>query len=93
MRATVNAVRSLGGASTVPDLMAKEVEVDPVFTLPADSAVFSAVLSPLYPLWKGLFPNHVSTTEQLGLAMIHVAKHGAPKRILYAQDVNGLPPK
>jgi uncharacterized protein YbjT (DUF2867 family) len=52
--------------------------------------VLYAVMGPLYPLWKRLFPNYVTTTEQLGLAMIHVAKHGAPKRILENQDLAGL---
>ena len=49
--------------------------------------VLYAVMAPLYPVWKRLFPNYVTTTEQLGLAMIHVAKHGAPKRILENQDL------
>jgi uncharacterized protein YbjT (DUF2867 family) len=49
--------------------------------------VLYAVTGPLYPVWKRLFPNYVTTTEQLGLAMIHVAKHGAPKRILENQDL------
>ncbi len=52
--------------------------------------VLYAVMGPLYPLWKRLFPNYVTTTEQLGLAMIHVAKHGAPKRILENQDLAGV---
>jgi uncharacterized protein YbjT (DUF2867 family) len=49
--------------------------------------VLYAVTGPLFPVWKRLFPNYVTTTEQLGLAMIHVAKHGAPKRILENQDL------
>ncbi len=52
--------------------------------------VLYAVMGPLYPLWKKLFPKYVTTTEQLGLAMIHVAKHGAPKRILENQDLAGV---
>lgn len=49
--------------------------------------VLYAVMGPLYPLWKTLIPKYVTTTEQLGLAMIHVAKHGAPKRILENADI------
>jgi uncharacterized protein YbjT (DUF2867 family) len=52
--------------------------------------VLYAVMGPLYPVWKRLFPNYVTTTEQLGLAMIHAAKHGAPKRILESQDLAGV---
>jgi len=54
--------------------------------------VLYAVMRPLYPVWKTLFPKYVTTTEQLGLAMIHVAKHGAPKRILENRDLAGLVP-
>lgn len=52
--------------------------------------VLCAAMRPLYPMWKTLFPKYVTTTEQLGLAMIHVAKHGAPKRILENRDLPGL---
>jgi uncharacterized protein YbjT (DUF2867 family) len=52
--------------------------------------VLYAAMRPLYPIWKTLFPKYVTTTEQLGLAMIHVAKHGAPKRILENRDLPGL---
>jgi uncharacterized protein YbjT (DUF2867 family) len=46
-----------------------------------------AVMGPLYPVWKRLFPNHVTTTEELARAMIHVAKRGAGKRILESRDI------
>ncbi len=51
----------------------------------------AAVAAPLYPLWKSLFPRHVTTTEKLGRAMIYVAKHGAQKRVLEIADLNALP--
>jgi uncharacterized protein YbjT (DUF2867 family) len=54
--------------------------------------VLYGVMRPLYPVWKTLFPKYVTTTEQFGLAMIHVAKHGAPKRILENRDLAGLRP-
>ena len=47
-----------------------------------------AVAGPLYPLLKAAFPNSVTTTEQIGRAMIHVAEHGAAKRILEVPDIN-----
>ncbi|HEU0107122.1 MAG TPA: NAD-dependent epimerase/dehydratase family protein [Vicinamibacteria bacterium] len=52
--------------------------------------VLYAVVGPLYPVWKALFPDYVTTTEQLARAMIQVARHGAPKRVLENRDINAL---
>jgi len=52
--------------------------------------VLYAVMAPLYPVWKVLFSKYVTTTEQVGCAMIQVALHGAPKRILEVQDINAI---
>jgi uncharacterized protein YbjT (DUF2867 family) len=49
-----------------------------------------AVMGPLYPLWKRLLPNYVTTTECVGRAMLNAALHGAPKRFLENQDINEL---
>jgi uncharacterized protein YbjT (DUF2867 family) len=49
-----------------------------------------AVMGPLYPMWKRLLPNYVTTTECVGRAMLNVARHGAPRRFLENQDINGL---
>jgi len=49
-----------------------------------------AIVGPLYPLWKLLFPKYVTTTECVGRAMLNVAKRGAPKRVLENQDINNL---
>jgi uncharacterized protein YbjT (DUF2867 family) len=46
-----------------------------------------AVAGPVYPLLQALFPKYVTTTEQLGRAMIQVAKEGAPKRVLETEDI------
>ena len=51
---------------------------------------FYTVLGPLLPLLKRLFPNSVTTTAQIGRAMLKVAKQGAPKRILDNRDINSL---
>jgi uncharacterized protein YbjT (DUF2867 family) len=45
-----------------------------------------AVMGPLYPLWRTLFPKYVTTTRELARVMIHVAKHGAFKPILESAD-------
>jgi hypothetical protein len=34
----------------------------------------------------------VLTTEQMGRAMIEVARHGAPIRVLESRDINALMP-
>ncbi|HTW66876.1 MAG TPA: hypothetical protein VME17_19790 [Bryobacteraceae bacterium] len=48
---------------------------------------FYAVLGPLLPLLRALFPNSLLTTEQLGRAMINVARAGWPKPVLEAADI------
>jgi hypothetical protein len=52
--------------------------------------VMYAVVGPLYPVWKTLFPNYVTTTEVLGRAMVRAAREGAPKRVLENRDINAL---
>jgi uncharacterized protein YbjT (DUF2867 family) len=51
---------------------------------------FYAVSGPIFPLLKKLFPKYMTTTEQLGRAMIKAVKHGAPKQVLEAEDINLL---
>lgn len=53
-------------------------------------AALYAVTAPLYPLLRRIAPGAVTTTEQVGRAMIHVARAGAPKRILETRDINAL---
>ncbi|HXM20636.1 MAG TPA: NAD(P)H-binding protein [Terriglobales bacterium] len=49
-----------------------------------------AMMGPLYPVWKLLFPKYVTTTECIGRAMLNVAKRGATKSVLENQDINGI---
>lgn len=49
-----------------------------------------AVTRPLWPVLHSAFPQFVTTTEQVGRAMIRVAAHGAPKPILETRDINAL---
>ena len=49
-----------------------------------------AMMGPLYPLWKFLFPKYVTTTECIGRAMLTVAKGGAPKSVLENQYINSI---
>ena len=51
---------------------------------------FYTILNPVFPILKSAFPQYVTTTEQLGRAMLLVAKHGFPKPILETKDINTL---
>lgn len=50
--------------------------------------LFYALMAPLYPVFKRLTPNLVTTNEMVGRAMISVAIHGYPSRILEVRDIN-----
>jgi len=52
--------------------------------------VFYAITRPLLPVLKRMLPKYVTTTEQVGRAMINVAANGAPKTILESEDINRL---
>jgi len=49
-----------------------------------------AIFRTLLPLVRVIAPGAVITTEELGRAMIHVARNGAPKRILENRDLRTL---
>jgi uncharacterized protein YbjT (DUF2867 family) len=49
---------------------------------------FYTALNPILPLLKSAFPKFVTTTEQIGRAMLQVAKHGYPQPILESKDIN-----
>jgi uncharacterized protein YbjT (DUF2867 family) len=49
--------------------------------------VIYVMVAPLYPVLKALFPNFVTTTENIGRAMLEVAKHGSAKRVLESPDI------
>jgi uncharacterized protein YbjT (DUF2867 family) len=49
-----------------------------------------AIARPLFPVLKRVFPDSVTTTEQLGKAMIAVARSGSSVRVLETPDINKL---
>jgi uncharacterized protein YbjT (DUF2867 family) len=51
---------------------------------------FYALTGPLLPWAYRHWPKHVTTTEQLGRAMLKAARQGAAKKILETVDINGL---
>jgi uncharacterized protein YbjT (DUF2867 family) len=46
-----------------------------------------ALAKPVLPLLRRLFPRYILTTEEIGRAMIHVAKKGAHKKVLESWDI------
>lgn len=52
-------------------------------------AVYIA-MRPLYPVLRSLFPNAITTSEQLGRAMIKVVQSGHPKPIVESGDINKI---
>lgn len=46
------------------------------------------VIAPLFPVLEAIVPRHVTTTERMGRAMLAVARHGAPKRVLENAEIN-----
>ncbi len=52
--------------------------------------IFYTLAAPLLPLIEVVLPSAVTTTENVGLAMIRAASRGAPKRVLESRDINAL---
>lgn len=46
-----------------------------------------SLTKPLLPLLRRMFPGYILTTEEIGRAMIQVARWGAPKKILESSDI------
>jgi uncharacterized protein YbjT (DUF2867 family) len=49
-----------------------------------------AVTAPLLSLLNRTSPQYMTTTEQVGRAMIKVARDGYPKPVLESEDINGI---
>jgi uncharacterized protein YbjT (DUF2867 family) len=52
--------------------------------------VFYILGRPLLPILRRAFPDYILTTEQIGRAMLAVARNGAGKRILESKDINAI---
>ena len=52
--------------------------------------VLYSVTRPLLPLLRRAMPGYILTTEQIGRAMLTVARRGAPKRVLESPDINAV---
>ncbi|MFJ9534844.1 NAD-dependent epimerase/dehydratase family protein [Herbaspirillum sp. NPDC101396] len=51
---------------------------------------FYLLAGPLLSLLRGMFPRHITTTEQLGRAMINVLKRGQASGIIHNADIAAL---
>jgi uncharacterized protein YbjT (DUF2867 family) len=49
--------------------------------------IFYSALGWLVPLLRKTFPKRITTTEQIGRAMLRVARAGAPKHVLESPDI------
>jgi uncharacterized protein YbjT (DUF2867 family) len=67
--------------------------IQPLHGIRSKTCLYQALytaLNPVLPLLKSTFPKYVTTTEQLGRAMLKVAKQGYPRPILESKDINAL---
>jgi uncharacterized protein YbjT (DUF2867 family) len=49
-----------------------------------------ALAGPLYPVLRRVFPGQVTTTEEVGQAMLHLLKRGSTERVLENRDIVAL---
>ncbi|HEY2749452.1 MAG TPA: NAD-dependent epimerase/dehydratase family protein [Polyangia bacterium] len=50
--------------------------------------VIYAVVGWMFPVWRALFPSLVTTTEEVGRAMIAMAKRGGPSAIVENREIS-----
>jgi uncharacterized protein YbjT (DUF2867 family) len=67
--------------------------IEPVHGARSKTLAYRAIYSmarPLVPLLRRAFPNYVLSTQEIGLAMLSIARHGYSKRILETQDIRAV---
>ena len=55
--------------------------------------VLYSLTAPLLPVLRRIIPGLILTTDQIGRAMLVVARRGAPKPILESRDISALAPE
>ncbi|WP_175626007.1 MULTISPECIES: NAD-dependent epimerase/dehydratase family protein [Oxalobacteraceae] len=48
---------------------------------------FYTLAAPLFPIFRAIFPHQITTTEQVGKAMLIVARRGSDKKLLESKDI------
>jgi uncharacterized protein YbjT (DUF2867 family) len=67
--------------------------IQPLHGVRSKTRLYSAayrVIAPVYPVLKRLLPGSVTTTEQVGRAMLAVARSGAPTKVLANREINAV---
>ena len=67
--------------------------IQPLHGARSKTAWVQAVYTATWPLWsvlRRIAPSLVTSTEQIGRAMIHVAREGYPRKVLEMEDINSL---
>jgi len=73
--------------------MFRPAVIEPLHGATSKTAVyryFYVPLRPVLPLLRRVAPKYVTTTEQVGRAMLRVARGSPPKRVLENADINAL---
>ena len=52
--------------------------------------IFYAITRPLFPILRRAFPSQVLATDEIGQAMLIVARRGAPKHVLEPRDIRAV---
>ncbi|OAF07797.1 hypothetical protein AYJ54_17000 [Bradyrhizobium centrolobii] len=67
--------------------------IQPLHGARSKTAWVQAVYDVTWPLWsvlRRLAPRLVTSTGQIGRAMIRVAREGYPRKVLEMEDINGF---
>ena len=73
--------------------MLRPAIIQPMHGIRSKTALYRlayVLLAPVMPIFKRLFPGHFTTSEQMGRAMIELARGGSAKRILETVGINAL---
>lgn len=73
--------------------MFRPAGIQPLHGIRSKTALYRvaySALAPVLPFLRRRFPQYLTTTERLGRAMIEVARHGAPERILESLEINRI---
>jgi uncharacterized protein YbjT (DUF2867 family) len=67
--------------------------IQPLHGVMSKTAWVQAIYTATWPLWsvlRRISPRLVTSTEQMGRAMIHVAREGYPRKVLEMEDINSV---
>jgi uncharacterized protein YbjT (DUF2867 family) len=85
---TENALLALGFRAAY---MFRPGFIQPMHGIQSKTRIYRAIYTltgPLFPLLRATFPRSITTTEQVGKAMLAVAKNGYPRTVLEARDIS-----